>query len=882
MEGYDPIMLEFYLVKEWLKESEENFVILGDFTFEKRKVKGVLLKKSYFLNENPNDIYNICILSKNGDLLPKDTFRYEVWRNIGKYLQDDKSKDKYKMIFDKDLIKELKKKNNVYNLRPSPQRHQFISRELLEMSTIGTLNSNLVPSEYQELYKPIKYNKVSILAFEDAFFDAKISEALKDYGDHMYTAVNGYLRYGDSFLGHSWKWNYVKVAANWKALNPSSTLAHQHHEAKKIVKQKIKEIDRCFLHYAERNEDPTEPYYRGQVGLLQGNHSVSDQTVNLYKEGSSILVHNFLSVSLDKNRAKKFIRPKIHPCCLLTIYVDKGIPMINMSTNAKYLNEKEYLLPRNLKLTCEKVIKNKKNEITGLKIRASAMNSDQFKVNTNCTDYPTCDIKSSKMKLKDLDNLTHKNVEKELKPIAKLDQKEDEIDKLLKSILTIFEKLKLKLKNDEFPKVFKILTDEINEKYNISWPVISITKDKKKINITKIRKMFVEMEGLMNEKLNELDKDTTKPKKICPPGKELYEKTNRCRKIKIPKKEKTSKQNVTTEAKPKKICPPGKELYPKTNRCRKIKTPKKEKISKQNVTTEAKPKKICPPGKELYEKTNRCRKIKTPKKEKTSKQNVTTEEKPKKLCPPGKELNPKTYRCRKIKTPKKKKDSGKYNSVIKDVLNNLITINGHGSFSSQKIKVPDGFQVLIPHRNGLDVDYTTPDAGKNKLYEEELYKKEYLNYREGWKLYLPGDDINNLGIHVFHDGASCQTINDHHTLQKDLIEKCEGNHSYDKFCPLYCTQLVGNEYKHIPYKGKRKLKIKACGDYRLKDLFNNLRNSLNRIPESHRKNISPSKDGPIVLIPFTCNAKSGSQRNNFDHNNHKKLNTIYQELVKNR
>ena len=816
MEGYDPILLEVIPIVDWLNESEDNFVILGDFTFEKNKVKGVLLKKSYFINENPNDIYNICILSKNGDLLPKETFKNHIWRNIGKYLQDDNSKDKYQMVFDEDLIKELKKKNNVYNLRSLQRREQFISRELLEMSTIGTLNSKYVTSKYQELYKPIKYSNLGILAFEDAFFDAKISAALRDYGDKMYHGINGYLRYN-------------KLPDNYPV--SLSTL-----------QRKIKEIDRCFLHYAERNEDDMKQYYRGQVGYLKGNNSISNQIVNLYKEGSSIFVKNYLSVSLDKKQAKKFTKPKINPCCLLIIYVDKGIPMINMSTNAKYWIEMEYLLPRDLILTCEKVKKNKKGQIVELTLRASAMNSDQFKVNTNCAEYPICDIKSSKMKLKGLDNVTHKNVEKELKPIAKKEKKEDEIDKLLKNILTVFDKLKLKLKNDEFPKVFKHITDKINEKYNISWPVISITKDKKKININKIRKMFVEMEGLMNEKLNELDKDTTKPKKICPPGKELYPKTNRCRKIKTPKV-KVSKQNTTTEAKPKKICPPGKELYPKTNRCRKIKNPKSSVKSDEEFVLK-----------------------------------VQTQ----KICPPGKELNPKTNRCRKIKTPKKKKESGKYNGAIKDVLNNLVTINGHGSFSTQKIKVPEGFQVLIPHRNGLDKDYTTPDAGKNKLYEEDLYKKGYLNYREGWKLYLPGDDINNLGIHVFHDGASCQTINDYHALQKDLIEKCEGDHSYDKFCPLYCTQLVGNEYKHLPYKGKRKLKIKACSDYRLKDLFDNLRNSLNRIPEIHRGKISPSKDEPIILIPFTCNAKSGSMMNHFDHDNKKKLNTIYQELVKNR
>jgi hypothetical protein len=311
-------------------------------------------------------------------------------------------------------------------------------------------------------------------------------------------------------------------------------------------------------------------------------------------------------------------------------------------------------------------------------------------------------------------------------------------------------------------------------------------------------------------------------------------------------------------------------LNEKTNRCNKIKVKKTTKIVKS-----AKPlQKICPPGKELNEKTNRCNKIKV---KKTTK--IVKSAKPlQKICPPGSILNEKTNRCNKVKTYKKEKSQEK----IKDVLDNLVTINGHGSFSEQKIKVPEGFQILIPHRNGLDKDYTTPDAGKNKLYEEDLYQKGYLNYRHGWKLYLPGDDINNLGIHIFKDGASCSTIKSHHELQRELIEKCEGNHGYSNFCPLYCTYRKGATFDYLSYKGKHKLKIKACGDYKLKDLFDNLRNSLNKIPEVHRKKISPTKDEPIVLIPFTCNAKSGSKMNNFDHNNNKKLNVVYQELVKNR
>ena len=831
MDGYDPIMLEFYIVKEWLKESEENFVILGDFTFEKRKVKGVLLKKSYFLNENPNDIYNICILSKNGDLLPKHTNQSYLYRNIGKYVQDDKSKDKYKMVHDKDLIKALKKKKNIYDLVSFDIKKPFISRELLEMSNIGLFKEKgKKNSESHNLYT--HYKKV-FKGYEDAFFDAKISEALRDYGDHMYVAMNGYLREGNSFLEDSSKWDYVSVMPAWKLTTPPNTLDHQHEEAIPIVKQKIKEIDRCFLHYAERNEDDTKPFYRGQIGFFTDEHNR-----RLADVGDKYCVNNFLSISLSKSEAKKFVHKNQNPCCFLTIYVDKGIPMINMATNAKYIGEKEYLLPRDLILTCEKVVENGAGAVFQQTIRVSARDKNQFKVNTNCTDYPVCEIKPSKIKMKDLDkgvvndNYTGNLIEpdeviKELKPVSNTKPKKTELDKIHEETDIIYKQITDKIGKKQAMAIFLKILHDTNELY-----------DNNTSEIEKSKYMLYNLKIFLGKNVN-----------------------------------------GSTDNKPKKICPPGKELYPKTNRCRKIKTPKKEKTPKKNVTSEEKPKKICPPGKELYPKTNRCRKIKTPKS--SMKAEVLSNVQPQKLCPPGKELNPKTNRCRKIKTPKKKK-VGKYNGVIKDVLNNLVTINGHGSFSNQKIKVPDGFQVLIPHRNGLDKDYTTPDAGKNKLYEEDLYKKRYLNYREGWKLYLPGDDINNLGIHVFHDGASCQTINDYHALQKDLIEKCEGNHSYDKFCPLYCTQFLGNEYKHLTYKGERKLKIKACSDYRLKDLFDNLRNSLNKIPESHRKKISPSKDEPIVLIPFTCNAKSGSRMNHFDHNNKKKLNTIYQELVKNR
>jgi hypothetical protein len=60
--------------------------------------------------------------------------------------------------------------------------------------------------------------------------------------------------------------------------------------------------------------------------------------------------------------------------------------------------------------------------------------------------------------------------------------------------------------------------------------------------------------------------------KVCPPGKELNPKTNRCNKIKVTK----SKRKPKEQDKPAKVCPPGKELNPKTNRCIKVTKSKKK------------------------------------------------------------------------------------------------------------------------------------------------------------------------------------------------------------------------------------------------------------------------------------------------------------------
>ena len=140
MSGYDPIMLEFMPIKEWLgADSQDNMVILGDYIFEKKQVGGILLKKSYFLNGSVNDIYNLCELKDGYDLLVKKTYDSKLYRNIGKYIIDDKKmelKNKHehvgrRMVDDKKFIRELKKKKNIYELNDLQQKEPFLDHQLL-------------------------------------------------------------------------------------------------------------------------------------------------------------------------------------------------------------------------------------------------------------------------------------------------------------------------------------------------------------------------------------------------------------------------------------------------------------------------------------------------------------------------------------------------------------------------------------------------------------------------------------------------------------------------------------------------------------------------------------------------------------------------------
>ena len=114
------------------------------------------------------------------------------------------------------------------------------------------------------------------------------------------------------------------------------------------------------------------------------------------------------------------------------------------------------------------------------------------------------------------------------------------------------------------------------------------------------------------------------------------------------------------------ICPPGKVINLKTNRCVKVKSDKtirqsikeRKEVLEQELRNKTKE---CPPGKVLNPDTGRCNKVKTVK---TITKNETNEPLNKtKECPPDKMLNPKTGRCVKVKVlTRKNKNNNKNNN----------------------------------------------------------------------------------------------------------------------------------------------------------------------------------------------------------------------------
>lgn len=120
----------------------------------------------------------------------------------------------------------------------------------------------------------------------------------------------------------------------------------------------------------------------------------------------------------------------------------------------------------------------------------------------------------------------------------------------------------------------------------------------------------------------------------------------------------------TDSSEDEKVCPEGKFLNPKTNRCKNLQEIDETSTGK-TITTydpetgEGTTVKICNDGYYLNTETNRCNKTKD------SETSTSSIMKTEKTCPEGKELNPETNRCRSVK----KNDGADYEITVPELGN---------------------------------------------------------------------------------------------------------------------------------------------------------------------------------------------------------------------
>jgi hypothetical protein len=108
--------------------------------------------------------------------------------------------------------------------------------------------------------------------------------------------------------------------------------------------------------------------------------------------GDTALILNYTSISSAYDEAKQFAMSGTSPAVYI-IYLEEGLPFINMVSTTQFIDEKEYLLPRNI--IFELISKNG-DEYT---VIAKPFKKDQFAIKTGCIPLDFYDIQPASLPL---------------------------------------------------------------------------------------------------------------------------------------------------------------------------------------------------------------------------------------------------------------------------------------------------------------------------------------------------------------------------------------------------------------------------------------------------------------------------------------------------
>jgi hypothetical protein len=178
----------------------------------------------------------------------------------------------------------------------------------------------------------------------------KCKTVFSEYVDGLekyYFYINGYLRQGNSFFDKNLSWR------SWFGQNKTKQ------EAEKMIKDRIKTMDECFIKYGKHSKDNNNNtiVYRG----MKDTFYLKDDSTHP-EIGETIKIDTYTSTSSELRVANGFanmnngiIGRTGTTCCLYEFQLDKDVPYLDMDCcipNYKTEDsEFEILLPRNIYLT---------------------------------------------------------------------------------------------------------------------------------------------------------------------------------------------------------------------------------------------------------------------------------------------------------------------------------------------------------------------------------------------------------------------------------------------------------------------------------------------------------------------------------------------------
>jgi hypothetical protein len=422
--AFDPILLEKVEINKWISDKPDNIIILIDFNknthitgfsqFERQKLNIFALNKTYLQNVNIRDKFSKCILI-NEQLLPFTTFRSKSeFYNIGFYLNRN-------ILINIDTMSESKLTGQFFYLILKNNKETYINKEYLTLSTIGIVPpiinkvvdpKNLSDDEKKLLEIEEKNEGIYNINFpinQDVYFDSIKDKALIDYTYRWDGPINVYLREG---IGYFKTDGFSKLLEKYKDIKPHP-FGDTPKEAKENILKKIEDLDRVFIESATRNESEKKYYWRGMMQEFAG----------LTEEEDKVVINNYVSMSKNYAQAVKFCNSSKSGGCIYKIFLDIGVPFIDMANTTMFRGEREVLLPRGLVF-----------EITDITYKGtivilaslSKTNVKEFKIKTGCSEF----VEATLVKLPKNDrffDIYNKNVEpKSNNVIAKKEKKEQE------------------------------------------------------------------------------------------------------------------------------------------------------------------------------------------------------------------------------------------------------------------------------------------------------------------------------------------------------------------------------------------------------------------------------------------------------------------------